>query len=301
MLAPRAFTAAARNSRRRQSCSSANAKTWRLGAAATGARVIREPNTGARSISSITRISSSKAGRDASSSTFPPMPSVSVDHDWLVLNLRTEWDVGGRRYPAGALLIIALSAFLTGARDFTVLFEPSPRRFLQNFGAIGDVVAMIVLDNVRSRIFLARFAEGRWQIDPVEGFSDLSILGMFALAADDDDWFADNVRERGVFVVTSQNCSHAADSVAAQVRPDFRASQAIAGTVRRMRALRSPSTRRSQSTACAFPIFRSRAKNSLATARMRCCCPATAAFRFRAFHTIRLQPASSGWSRAAST
>ena len=135
----------------------------------------------------------------------PADASVSVDHDWLVFNLRTEWDVGGRRYPAGALLIIALSAFLAGARDFTVLFEPSPRRFLQSFGVIGDVVAMIVLDNVRSLIFLARFAEGRWTIDPVEGFSDLSILGMFALAADDDDWFADNVRERGVFVVTSQN------------------------------------------------------------------------------------------------
>jgi prolyl oligopeptidase len=135
----------------------------------------------------------------------PADASVSVDHDWLVLNLRTEWDVGGRRYPVGALLIIALSAFLAGARDFTVLFEPSPRRFLQSFGVIGDVVAMIVLDNVRSLILLARFAEGRWRIDPVEGFSDLSILGMFALAADDDDWFAENVRERGVFIVTSQN------------------------------------------------------------------------------------------------
>ena len=135
----------------------------------------------------------------------PSDAHVSVDHDWLMLNLRTDWNVGGRLYPAGALLIIAFSEFLTGARDFTVLFEPSPRRFLQNFGAMGDVVALIVLDNVRSRIFLARLAEGRWQIDLVEGFSDLSILGIFPLAADDDDWFAEDVRERGVFVVTSQN------------------------------------------------------------------------------------------------
>ena len=135
----------------------------------------------------------------------PADAHVSVDHDWLMLNLRTDWNVGERRYPAGALLIIALSAFLTGERDFTVLFEPSSRRFLQSFGAMGEVVAMVVLDNIRSRIFLARFAGDRWQIDPVEGFSDLSILGIFPLAADDDDWFAENVRERGVFVVTSQN------------------------------------------------------------------------------------------------
>ena len=135
----------------------------------------------------------------------PADAQVSVDHDWLMLNLRTDWTVGGRHYPAGALLIISLSAFLAGVRDFTVLFEPSPRRFLQSFGAMGDVVAMIVLDNIRSKIFLARFAEDRWQVDPIEGFSDLSILGVFPLAADDDDWFAHNVRERGVFVVTSQN------------------------------------------------------------------------------------------------
>jgi prolyl oligopeptidase len=135
----------------------------------------------------------------------PTDAHISVDHDWLMLNLRTDWDVGGRLYPAGALLIITLSAFLAGARDFAVLFEPSPRRFLQSFSAIGVVVVINVLDNVRSRISLARFAEGRWQIDPVEGFSDLSILGIFPLAQDDDDWFAENVRERGVFVVSSQN------------------------------------------------------------------------------------------------
>jgi prolyl oligopeptidase len=129
----------------------------------------------------------------------------SIDHDWLMLNLRTDWDVGGHRYSAGALLIIAFSAFLGGARDFTVLFQPSPRRYLQSFGAIGDIVAIIALDNVRSRISLARFAGGEWHVDPVDGFSDLSTLGIFPLAADDDDWFPEHERERGVFVVTSQN------------------------------------------------------------------------------------------------
>jgi prolyl oligopeptidase len=135
----------------------------------------------------------------------PADVDVLVDHDWLILNLRTDWDVGGRLYSAGSLLIISLSAFLTGARDFAVLFEPSSRRFLQSFGAIGDVVTIDVLDNVRSRISLARFAHDRWQVQPVEGFPDLSILGISSLAADDDDWFAESERERGVFVVSSQS------------------------------------------------------------------------------------------------
>jgi prolyl oligopeptidase len=128
-----------------------------------------------------------------------------IERDWLMLNLRSAWKIGERNYPAGALLIVCLSAFLAGARDFTVLFEPSPRRFLQSFSTAGDVIAISVLDNVRSRIFLARFAQGQWTVEPIASFPDLSTLDIFALALDDDDWFAEEERERGVFVVSSQN------------------------------------------------------------------------------------------------
>lgn len=135
----------------------------------------------------------------------PTDAASSLEHDWLILNLRSDWDVGGRRYPAGALLVISLSAFLVGERDFTVLFAPSPRCFLQSFSSAGGVIALSVLDNVRSRILFARFAQDRWTIEPVSGFSELSVLSVFPLAADDDEWFAESERERGVFVVASQN------------------------------------------------------------------------------------------------
>lgn len=129
----------------------------------------------------------------------------SLERDWLILNLRCEWKVGDRLYPAGALLVASLRAFLDGRREITVLFEPSARRFLQGFTSAGDVIALEVLDNVRSRIFFARFADGRWAVEPVSGFSELSMLDVSPLAADDDEWFAEGVRERGVFVVASQN------------------------------------------------------------------------------------------------
>ena len=129
----------------------------------------------------------------------------SLERDWLMLNLRSEWRIGERLYPAGALLIISLNAFLAGARDFAVLFEPSPRRFLKSFSSAGDVVALNVLDNVRSRILFACFTHDKWVLEPVSDFSDLSTLDVFPLAIDDDEWFVDDERERGVFVVSSQN------------------------------------------------------------------------------------------------
>jgi prolyl oligopeptidase len=129
----------------------------------------------------------------------------TVDRDWLVLNLRSDWQVGGRTFPAGALLVTSLIAFFAGARDLTVLFEPAARRFLDGFSTAGDVIAFKVLDNVRSHIFLARCAQGQWHCQQLGGFSDLSTLDIFPLALDDDEWFAESERERGAFVVAAQN------------------------------------------------------------------------------------------------
>ncbi len=135
----------------------------------------------------------------------PSDADLSLERDWLILNLRSVWTVRGRDYPAGALLVTSLRAFLAGEREFTVLFEPSARRFLESFSPVGDVIALEVLDNVRSRIFFARFADGKWTVEPISGFSELSTLDISPLAVDDDEWFSEHERERGVFVVASQN------------------------------------------------------------------------------------------------
>jgi prolyl oligopeptidase len=135
----------------------------------------------------------------------PSDVDLSIERDWLMLNLRSKWTIGGRDYPAGALLVASFRAFLAGEREFTVLFEPSARRFLESFSAVGDVIALEVLDNVRSRILFAHFVDGKWTVEPISGFSELSTLDISPLAVDDDEWFSESERQRGVFIVASQN------------------------------------------------------------------------------------------------
>src|SRR5262249_483732 len=53
--------------------------------------------------------------------------------DWLAIKLRSPWTVGGRTYASDSVLGISLSAFLAGDRNFSVVFEPGPRRALQGF------------------------------------------------------------------------------------------------------------------------------------------------------------------------
>ena len=70
---------------------------------------------------------------DLSNRVKVPVPADAgkdVNADWLLVNTRTPWTVGGRAYPAGALLGMRLSRALDGETAFDLLFEPAERRTL---------------------------------------------------------------------------------------------------------------------------------------------------------------------------
>ena len=67
-----------------------------------------------------------------------PADSVaSLEREWLLLRLRSEWQVGDKTYPAGALIAADLERFLEGSREFETLFEPDERRARQFHGHAG--------------------------------------------------------------------------------------------------------------------------------------------------------------------
>lgn len=125
--------------------------------------------------------------------------------EWLVVQLRSEWTIGGRNHPAGALLVIDFDAFMAGDRDFTVLFAPSVRRSLDYFHEAGGVIALKVLDNVRAYLFLARCENGRWRLEPLSDFPAMGALDIAPLATDDSDCFPDAEVAGDAFVVSSNN------------------------------------------------------------------------------------------------
>jgi len=82
--------------------------------------------------------------------------------DQLLVFLRTEWAVGGHRYPAGALLAVDLDDFLRGSRELEVLFEPGARVAFGGLARARDELLVQTLDNVRGRLFRLQRVEGRW-------------------------------------------------------------------------------------------------------------------------------------------
>ncbi len=97
------------------------------------------------------------------------MHSAGVRGDTLLIELRSDWEVGGSRYPSGRLLAIDARAFLAGRREFQVLFEPSPTRSLAGFTFTRRHVLLNVLDNVTGRLEeWRRGGDGRFVRRPIE-------------------------------------------------------------------------------------------------------------------------------------
>jgi prolyl oligopeptidase len=128
-----------------------------------------------------------------------------IERNWLVLNLRSDWALAERNYKAGTLLVIDIDALLAGSRDFTVLFEPTRTCFLQHFAAAGNAVAFKVLDQVRSRILLARQQNGAWRVEPVPGLPGMETVDFYRLVEDDIDWLGEDKQHGETFVIASQS------------------------------------------------------------------------------------------------
>ncbi len=93
----------------------------------------------------------------------PSDARVSFHREWLLVQLRSDWTVGGVTYLAGALIATHLESFLKGERSFRLLFEPNERKSLVGFSPTRHHILVTELDNLRSRVVVLTYREGHWQ------------------------------------------------------------------------------------------------------------------------------------------
>jgi prolyl oligopeptidase len=97
-----------------------------------------------------------------------PVPEdaiADVHREWLLIQTRSPWAVGGASYPAGALLAARFDAFLAGERDLTVLFEPDAHTSLSYHAWTRNHLILNMLHDVRSQLAVltpAGGSEGGW-------------------------------------------------------------------------------------------------------------------------------------------
>jgi prolyl oligopeptidase len=98
-----------------------------------------------------------------------------------VIELRSDWTVGGATYPQGALLAADFERYMQGERKLEVLFAPTATTSLDSVAATRDALLLTVLDKVKNRVVEMRFDAGAWRRRDVDAPS----MGALSVSAVD--------------------------------------------------------------------------------------------------------------------
>ncbi|MEX5633240.1 prolyl oligopeptidase family serine peptidase [Parafrankia sp. FMc2] len=117
----------------------------------------------------------------------------SVHREWLLIATRSEWVVGEKAYPAGALLAADFDAFLAGRRDLTVLFEPDECTSLAGHAWTRHHLIVATLQDVKSRLTVRTPTAQGWRSAPLADLPDTGSADIFDTNPDVDDEYYLNV------------------------------------------------------------------------------------------------------------
>ncbi|RCS56055.1 S9 family peptidase [Bremerella cremea] len=120
----------------------------------------------------------------------PDDAEANVHREWIFIQPRTTWEVGGKTYEPGALLVGNFDAFMKGERKFSVLFEPTDRKSLDGYSSTKNFMLVNELDNVRNKIYLwTPGKDGTWKQELLPGVPEFGKVSVGAVDEEESDEF----------------------------------------------------------------------------------------------------------------
>lgn len=101
--------------------------------------------------------------------------------DWLLVRLKSPWEIGSTTYPAYALLVTNFDDFLAGGRDFEVLFEPDAHTALHGYGWTENHLLLVTLEDVQTKLYVLTPGEDGWRREPLADTPPMSTTGVLNL------------------------------------------------------------------------------------------------------------------------
>ncbi|GAB2721344.1 prolyl oligopeptidase family serine peptidase [Arthrobacter bambusae] len=119
----------------------------------------------------------------------PTDVNLSSHREWLMFRPRQDWSVDGTTYAAGSLLAADFEGYLSGARDFTVLFTPDEHTSLQSWSWTRNYLLLNLLHDVSSEIRVldpaSKDSAGGWASTLLDACPPLHDVNAYAV--DDED------------------------------------------------------------------------------------------------------------------
>lgn len=119
----------------------------------------------------------------------PDSANATPHREWLLIELREDWKLVERTWPAGALLVIRVDDFLSGKRDFQMLYTPSERSSLAGYSPTRNHIIVNELDNVKNRVYAWTPGGDGWKREPLAGLPEFGTVSVGAIDAVDSDAF----------------------------------------------------------------------------------------------------------------
>lgn len=120
---------------------------------------------------------------------------LGVMNGQMLVQLKTDWQIGETTYPQAALMSIDFARFMGGNRDFEVLVVPGESMAIPRGGILTtrDYIVVRLLDDVVSRLQRFAFVDGQWVSEDIE----TDDLGTITLGSSSD--------ESNIFFFTYEN------------------------------------------------------------------------------------------------
>jgi prolyl oligopeptidase len=95
---------------------------------------------------------------------------LGVMNGQMLVQLKSDWAVGGHSYPQGALMSIGIERFMSGDRDFEVLVVPDESMAIPRGGVLmtRDYIVVNLMQDVVSRLVRFAWADGAWVREDIE-------------------------------------------------------------------------------------------------------------------------------------
>jgi len=108
-----------------------------------------------------------------------------VDKGQMIVEVKTDWSIGGNDYLQGSLLAIDFERFMQGDRDFEAMFVPTDSSAIVRGGVMRtrDYIIVNQLDDIVSELTRFEFVDGAWVGTDIESPG----IGKIALITADDN------------------------------------------------------------------------------------------------------------------